>query len=392
MVESNLKIIMYKFFVILLLLFLDIPMYSQVQREKYSFNHGPYLQEITSNSVIVKFSTNYQGLSWVDVRKKGEDSIKSYYEVSEGLRNLGTLNSININGLIENEAYEYRLCSKKLDKYISCRATLGDTIVSPWYSFRTMEVAKKNISFVALSDMHEQPIKMQKLLNIVDYKSADAVFLIGDMIGEYPGREYAFANFIDSCVNMFAKEKSLLIIRGNHETRNLEAPDYRNLIKLSNGKLYGTYKIGETMFIILDTGEDKPDNHMYYDGLVDFESYRKEQAEWFKNLIETDEYKTSKWHIVLSHFPVVTPKGYYSEYGMDDYSEKFLSLFNLSDIDLIVSGHTHEYYYVPKSKDNNFQSIINSTETVVRVDISNHSLNLKVYDLNGRLILDKIFK
>ena len=183
-----------------------------------------------------------------------------------------------------------------------------------------------------------------------------------------------------------------MIIRGNHETRNLEAPDYKNLISLRNGRFYGTYKVGEIMFVILDMGEDKPDDHPYYDGLVDFDSYRKEQADWFKSVVESDEYRNSKWHIVLSHFPVVTPTGYTPEYGINAYADKFLSLFNKANIDLIVSGHTHEYFYVPSSTNGNFQSIINSTETVVRVDIVDDVLNLKVYDVKGNLILEEQFK
>lgn len=367
-------------------------MYSQVQKEKYCFNHGPYLQEVTTGAATIRFSTNYQGLSWIEVKEKNKAVVSHYYESKEGLKNISTLNTVNIYGLAEDHEYEYRLCSKKLDKYIINRATFGDSIKSPWYSFKTMKKDDKEISFIALSDMHEQPVKMQKLLDIAGLNNSDLVFYVGDMLGEYPERDYAFKNFIDSSVCSFAKEKPLMIIRGNHETRNLGAPDYRNLICMRNGKLYGTYKVGETMFIILDTGEDKPDNHPYYDNLVDFDSYRKEQADWFKSVIKSDEYRNSKWHIVLSHFPVVTPVNYAPEHGMNDYADKFQSLFNEANIDLVVSGHTHEYFYVPNSTNKKFQSIINSTETVVRVDITNNILNLKVYNVKGDLILNEQFK
>lgn len=116
-----------------------------------------------------------------------------------------------------------------------------------------------------------------------------------------------------------------------------------------------------------------------------------EQANWFKNVVKSEEYQNSKWHIVLSHFPIVTPDGYAPEHGMNDYADNFLSLFNENNIDLVVSGHTHEYYYVPNSQKHKFQSIINSTETVVRVDINDNLLNMKVYDTKGNMILEKHF-
>lgn len=47
------------------------------------------------------------------------------------------------------------------------------------------------------------------------------------------------------------------------------------------------------MFVVLDCGEDKPDDFPVYAGLNDFDSYRSEQARWFAELIRSKEYRTA---------------------------------------------------------------------------------------------------
>lgn len=59
------------------------------------------------------------------------------------------------------------------------------------------------------------------------------------------------------------------------------------------------------MFIKLDTGEDKSDTHPVYAGITDFDAYRTEQAEWLKKLVASKEYKKAKYHVVISHFPMI---------------------------------------------------------------------------------------
>lgn len=60
------------------------------------------------------------------------------------------------------------------------------------------------------------------------------------------------------------------------------------------------------MFVVLDCGEDKPDDFPVYAGLNDFDSYRSEQARWFAELIRSKEYRTARWHVVMNHFPPVS--------------------------------------------------------------------------------------
>lgn len=58
---------------------------------------------------------------------------------------------------------------------------------------------------------------------------------------------------------MFATSTPFELVRGNHETRGKMARIYPKLFPKKNGKIYGSYRIGDIMIVMIDCGEDKPD-------------------------------------------------------------------------------------------------------------------------------------
>lgn len=120
----------------------------------YGFSHGPYLQELTPTGVTFVFTTSDKGFSWVELRSP-EGEITRHYAVKDGLRDAyNTFCTIRTDSLRPATAYDYRLCSKRIDDFQPYRVTFGDSIVSRWYAFRTPDPRSEECSFVALSDMH----------------------------------------------------------------------------------------------------------------------------------------------------------------------------------------------------------------------------------------------
>ena len=97
------------------------------------------------------------------------------------------------------------------------------------------------------------------------------------------------------------------MVRGNHETRGNLAREFSRYFPKEDGKIYGAYRLGDIMVVMLDSGEDKADSHPVYAGLTDFDAYRTEQAAWLEELVQTKEYKTARYRIVISQFPLVMP-------------------------------------------------------------------------------------
>lgn len=358
--------------------------------QSYTFNHGPYLQELSEHAVTFVFTTSDKGFSWVEVKPDGGEA-ERHYTVRNGLRDAyNTFNVIRVENLRPDTRYQYRLCSKQIADFQPYKVTFGDSIVSPWRRFSTPDPKATACSFIALSDMHQQPDKLGRLLNQAGVGSADMIFYVGDMMNYYDNEETPFRSFIDKSVELFASEKPFVLVRGNHETRGNMAREYARYVPKSSGKYYGAYRVGDIMFIVLDCGEDKPDDFWVYAGLTDFDGYRTEQAAWFGELTRTKAYKSAKWRIVMNHFPPLShmESDNPERHGIQDITDKFLPLYNQAKIDLMISGHTHAYEFMSPDKYDRltFPVIVNSTESVARIDIDGRTLKAKVTDTGGNTL------
>ena len=358
--------------------------------QSYTFNHGPYLQELSEHAVTFVFTTSDKGFSWVEVKPDGGEA-ERHYTVRNGLRDAyNTFNVIRVENLRPDTRYQYRLCSKQIADFQPYKVTFGDSIVSPWRRFSTPDPKATACSFIALSDMHQQPDKLGRLLNQAGVGSADMIFYVGDMMNYYDNEETPFRSFIDKSVELFASEKPFVLVRGNHETRGNMAREYARYVPKSSGKHYGAYRVGDIMFIVLDCGEDKPDDFWVYAGLTDFDGYRTEQAAWFGELIRSKAYKSAKWRIVMNHFPPLShmESDNPERHGIQDITDKFLPLYNQAKIDLMISGHTHAYEFMSPDKYDRltFPVIVNSTESVARIDIDGRTLKAKVTDTGGNTL------
>ena len=356
----------------------------------YTFNHGPYLQELSEHAVTFVFTTSDKGFSWVEVKPDGGEA-ERHYTVRNGLRDAyNTFNVIRVENLRPDTRYQYRLCSKQIADFQPYKVTFGDSIVSPWRRFSTPDPKATACSFIALSDMHQQPDKLGRLLNQAGVGSADMIFYVGDMMNYYDNEETPFRSFIDKSVELFASEKPFVLVRGNHETRGNMAREYARYVPKSSGKYYGAYRVGDIMFIVFDCGEDKPDDFWVYAGLTDFDGYRTEQAAWFGELIRSKAYKSAKWRIVMNHFPPLShmESDNPERHGIQDITDKFLPLYNQAKIDLMISGHTHAYEFMSPDKYDRltFPVIVNSTESVARIDIDGRTLKAKVTDTGGNTL------
>lgn len=364
----------------------------------YRFTHGPYLQEPSATGMTVVFTTSAPGFSWVELMKPGEPPV-NYYRVRNGLREAGnTLNAVRMTGLQPATRYLYRICSRQVDAFDPYRVAFGDSLVSDWIPFRTVDPQADDHSFLIMSDIHGDTVRLRKLLNRGDYNSCDAVIFVGDMADYLDTPDALFRGFIDRCTDLFATRIPFVAVRGNHETRGAFAHTYSAYIPREDGLIYGAYRWGDVMMVMLDAGEDKPDSRQVYAGLTDFDAYRSQQAAWLRNLVAGPIYRTAHYRIVLSHYATLYPticdrmKGLYN-HGMADMSRKFLPVLNDSSVDLMLSGHTHRFaWYLPGDRGNRFPVVVGSDRSAVRLDVGEGTIRVRAFDEEGRTLLEKIIE
>lgn len=370
---------------------------SLTAQSKFQLSHGPYLQEVTTKGATIVFQTSEKAFSWVEVKPHGASDNESVrcYSSKDGLKAAyNTFTSVRMENLEASKAYDYRIVSKEMRDFQPYKVVFGDSIATQWYKFSTIDPKKKGASIFITSDMHSDAKKLEKLLTLADYKTCDAFFYAGDMMNYIDQPEAPFTSFVDTSVKLFASSIPFEIVRGNHETRGNLARTYSSYFPKKDGKIYGSYLLGDVMIVMLDSGEDKVENHWVYAGLTDYDAYRAEQAEWLQALVRTKEYKKAKYRIVISHFPMVMGQEWKDEqtwFGWEDAIHKFLPILNKADVDLLVSGHTHRFYYHDCGTDGNtFPVLEQGGMCAARLELYDGKIHLKVMDTDGNMLKDAV--
>ncbi len=366
-----------------------LPGASAQEVEKLAITHGPYLQAVTETSATVVWLTNKNCVSRVeytagDLSSDGNDAT-AVFASRHGLLNANTMiHKITLTNLKPGCAYEYRVVSREIVTFDPYAVVYGDVITAGPYQVQTCDPQKRQFSFCVVNDIHEQAQRLDSLLDMVSWDTTDLVFLNGDMVDHWTRRDQVFDGFLDICVRRFAKETPFIFVRGNHETRGALARDFIDYFPTPNGRYYYSFRHGPVSFLILDSGEDKPDSNKEYSGLVDFDAYRAEQTQWLRQAVQDASFRTSRYRIALVHMPVLAQE---RAYGMSQIHRLWSPFLNQARIDLVLSGHTHRFARIaPNESANHYPIIINAPDMIATIDVSDEGLNVVVRQLGGQVV------
>lgn len=367
-----------------------------VAQSAFRVNHGPYLQEVTQDGATMVFTTSAKAFSWIELKLHGASDADAMrcFSSKDGLKEAyNTFNAVRVESLKPGAKYDYRIVSKEIRSFQPYKVVFGDSIATEWHTFATVDPGKQGASVFVTSDMHFDAAKLEKLLEVAGYKTCDAFFYAGDMTSYIEDFEAPFTSFIDTSVKLFASSIPFEVVRGNHETRGNLARTYSAYFPKKNGKIYGSYLLGDVMVVMLDCGEDKAEDHWVYAGLTDYNAYRTEQAEWLKKLVKTKAYKKAKYRIVISHFPMMMDEKEKEEktwWGWSDAIDKFLPVLNGANVDLMVSGHTHRYCFHETGKDGNtFPVLEQGFDSAVRLELKDGKVHFRVLGVDGTVLMEK---
>jgi endonuclease/exonuclease/phosphatase family metal-dependent hydrolase len=328
----------------------------------------PYLQDPRPTEMTVMFNTNSVCHTWVEY---GEDSVntrraRTMLDGQEVCYRLD--NRIRLTGLQPGHQYFYRVCAVGLTHKRSYTTVLGDTVKTPFYSFKTPVVksqsrkaakdgSKFNPStfqsfnssdFTALvfNDLHQVKAVYDTLLTLVKDVDYDFVIFNGDCLPE-PVDYAEAARMIHNCADPInAAEKPVFFIRGNHEIRNFYSAGMHDLIGYRDGLTYGAFTWGDTRFVFLDAGEDKPDTTPVYAGLNDFTQLRNDQVAFLNSELKSKDFRKAAHRVLISHIPV---------FGNDDKYRPGLELWGplLKDqpFNIAFGAHTHDLMWHSKGVD-----------------------------------------
>lgn len=354
------------------------------------FRTQPYLQNPTGNGITVMWNTNVPVHSWVEYGTDKNNLKKQQLIVNGQIISNNYLHKIRLENLEPGVPYYYRVCSKEITLYQAYKKEFGKTAVSDFYTFTLPSAQTKDFTALIFNDLHKQTGTLKQLFEQVKNNPYDFVVFNGDCIDD-PKDEPEAIRFL-SAMNetVGAARVPVFYLRGNHEIRNAFSIGLKDLFDYVGGKTYGAFSWGDTRFVMLDCGEDKPDDHWVYYNLNDFSGLRQEQVGFLKEELSGKAFKKAKRHVLLHHIPI---------YGdTDKYNpcfELWSPLLAKAPFDVAVNAHMHRFSYLPKKSPtgNNFPVVIGGgyslkDATVMVLQKKGNNMSLKVLNAEGNTILD----
>ena len=378
----------------LLFVFAGLAFALTAAAQEFRITHGPYLCDMSQDGVTVVWTTNRPALSWVEASPA--DSLAPappqprHYQTVAGRKLAGrTLHAVRVRGLQPGTDYRYRIFSQEVQSWPDVNnVTYGKTVGADAsrrraYGFRTFPAAGSGCSFLVLNDIHGKADVLTRLCKRVDFSELGFVAFNGDMSSSVESGEQLFKDYLDASAALFAAGTPILFTRGNHETRGVFADSLGDYFPGRDGRFYGIYRYGDVCILLLDCGEDKPDDHAEYNGLADYDAYRAEECAWLKKAVRSEEFLTASARIVLLHIPPAAG----AWHGSVHLNELFVPVLNESGIDLMLCGHYHRYQWIDDlSRGADFPILINSNSDKTVVTAGSKGIDIRVVDTAGDVV------
>lgn len=351
----------------------------------------PYLQNPGTDEMTVMWLTNVPARSWVEY---GTDpnSLKRARTFLEGeMVANNKINRIHLTDLKPGTKYYYRAVSQEITRYSSYYKEFGDTVRTELKTFTTWSDDIKDFRVIVYNDIHSNMAMFRKLHALVDTKPYDLVIFNGDCFDDVEvendivGRLQTYTPLIKS------DEIPSIFIRGNHETRGEYSPLLWNYLGRMHERSYSAFSMGDTRFVLLDCGEDKPDDHWVYYDMNDFTQHRLDQAEFLKKELKSKQFKKAKKRVLIHHIPLFGS-------NLDSYtpcSDLWIPIIEKAPFNVSLNAHTHRFEIIEKGADkNNFPVIIGGGNrepggTVMILEKKNDKLHLEVLNVNGEKLFDR---
>ncbi len=359
----------------------------------FRITSGPYLQNLTDTEMTVIWRTDKPATAWVEIAPDDNTDFYAcerprFYSTQIGRAKIDTVHRVTIKNLNPDTRYRYRIFSEEVKDMVPWHINYGGIAASDiWQhkplSFRTLNPKADKLSFKVVNDIHGDKETLSALLEGLDKDKTDFVVFNGDMVSWMNSEQQVFDDFINRSSRLFASEVPFFMVRGNHETRGNWCTEYMRYFPTSTGMPYYAFRDGPVYFVVLDSGEDKPDSDIEYSRTAFFDEYRSEEAKWLEKVIESEEFKSAPYKVVIVHMPPIFTEWH----GLIDVKEKFLPMLNEAGIDLMLSGHFHQFSHTaPGERGTNFPILINSNKDVLDVDVDSDRIKVDVCDVSGKIL------
>jgi predicted phosphodiesterase len=278
-------------------------------------------------------------LMWVQVGNQ------CYYDDSNGiLRSNVTTHRMIVPMEELDRAGAYTICFRRMIERKPYRSETGEI---EYYesSFRPIP-AEGPIKIYHISDSHNRvdgPVAAARYFG----DKPDLLVLNGD-IPNHSGEIAFLATIHEIASEITDGERPIVFSRGNHDTRGIYAENIADHTPTRGGISYFSFRLGSLWGLVLDCGEDKPDDHIEYGHTICCEDFRRRETAYIREIIRNarEEYEAEgvRNRLVIVHNPFTETLYPPFDIEQETFSEWSALLREYVKPQLMLCGHMHQIY------------------------------------------------
>jgi hypothetical protein len=304
-----------------------LPSISLVADLTANFTRGPFLQSMTTNSVLVAWQTVTATTGSIAYGKDADHLLFKTSEVS------GTNHVMALTGLEPGQSYQYRVFAE------------GDSKIaaSDWYTFRTFSLPGAPVTFLVFGDSGQASAAQYKIADLLEATPTDLILHTGDIIYYCFLARDADARFFGIYGDKL-HSTPFYSTQGNHEGYcSFGAAEFYDAFYFPTNSASGTeewysFDHGDVHFVVVNA--DLQSGHTYYPGSVQY------------NWLEADLAATKQpWKFLFFHEPIRSSAihGRVDDYNFNqlldtvDLQSSIGVLASRYSVQMIFNGHDHDY-------------------------------------------------
>lgn len=345
--------------------------------KKQKITVPPAVFETGTEDYVIIFETALKGSGYVKIKEGGKE--KKYYDTTAGI--VATHDTVHKIRVPKNELYgkTYVVGSQHIPFKYAYSAIKGGICESEPVSF-IKEPEDDDIKLLCITDIHEREKLMRKSLQFFN-EEYDLIVMLGDIASRCESKKDFTKSILSDAAELSGGRIPVVYTRGNHETRGEFASQLLQYFPTATGEFYYSFDFGGLSAVVLDSGEDKEDDHKEYSGLIDFNSYREKEYKWITSLSE-EQFK-GKYKLIFCHHPEISRH----------FRKDWLSPLKELGFDLLIGGHYHISRFI-ESTPPAFVACGRYKDGWAASSLTLKNGTIKMLTINtvGELLLDKTIK